>query len=110
MALTDFLQAELLVLVPVLYFIGKTLRFSGVSEKKIPLLLCLVGTLLSSLDIFSICASKNVEIILMALYATLTQGILVAGISVYMDLIPFKIFKDQIQPGSTGKMNNNDLE
>ncbi len=82
----EFLKPELLLLVPVLYFIGQGFKQSeGVKDKYIPLLLSAVGIGLAGLYTLataSIACSKDV---FMALFVGITQGVLAAGMSVYVD-------------------------
>lgn len=83
----EFIKPELLILVPVLYLIGAGIRKSEIANKHIPWILGLVSVVLAGLYIFAsepILSSQNVAI---AVFTAITQGILCAGASVYVNQI-----------------------
>lgn len=78
MDFTKFIKPELLVLVPVLYFIGWILKKTPkVSDWLIPYVLAALGILLSIVYLFT-----TEQPSLQAAFTAVTQGILVAGASV----------------------------
>lgn len=80
----NYVKPELLVLIPVLYFIGMGLKRSqAVADKYIPLLLGGVGILLALLWVLAGSELTGMQDILRAVFAALTQGVLCAGCSVY---------------------------
>lgn len=82
-----FIQPELMVLIPVLYLIGMFLKSSRwVDDRSIPLYLGAVGVILSAAVIFSTRAQNGMNWT-QAIFASLTQGILVAGMAVYTNQI-----------------------
>ena len=82
--LKGFIRPELLVLVPVLYFIGMGLkRARFVPDRWIPVLLGIAGILLATLWL---CAGGERDVLPTA-FAAITQGILCAGASVYINQI-----------------------
>lgn len=85
--LKEFIKPELLVLIPVLYLVGVALKNSQVADKYIPLLLGAVSVILSFLFIGATEAISGWQEILMALFSGLTQGVLCAGASVYVNQI-----------------------
>jgi len=81
----NFIKPELLILIPVLYFIGVAIKNTTlIKDKFIPLILGLIGIILSSLWIL---ATEGTENIYMAIFVAITQGFLCAGASVYINQI-----------------------
>ncbi len=84
--LKSFIRPELLVLIPVLYFIGCGLkRTESIADKKIPMLLGLAGVSLAAVWVAATTAFSGYRDALMAVFAAVTQGILCAGASVYVN-------------------------
>ncbi len=79
----DFIKPELLVLVPVLYFIGLGIKKSSIPNKNIPLFLGIISIFLSTLWVFSTSEINNWQDIANAAFVSITQGILAAGTAVY---------------------------
>lgn len=80
----QYIKPELLVLIPVLYFVGVALKQSqAVKNNKIPLILGGVGVVLASVYVLS----AGVENPAAAVFMGITQGILCAGCSVYVNQI-----------------------
>lgn len=74
---------ELLVLVPVLYFIGMAVKHTEfILDKYIPLLLGFIGIALSVLYVGAVSGISAIGI-----FTAITQGVLVAGASVYVNQI-----------------------
>ena len=85
--LKEFVKPELLILIPVLYIIGVGLKNSIFKDNLIPVILGVVGILLSTIYVFAtgeISGSKDIH---MGIFISLTQGVLVAGCSVYFNQI-----------------------
>lgn len=86
MNLMEFVRPELLVLIPVLYIIGMGLKRSEVVlDKRIPFILGAVGIFLSALYILSTADITGWQSGVLATFTILTQGILTAGASVYVN-------------------------
>lgn len=86
----DFLQyikPELLVLIPVLFLIGIGIKKSNIKDNFIPLILGAIGILLSGLYVFATSEIQGAQAVATALFTAITQGVLVAGASVYTDQI-----------------------
>lgn len=81
----EFIKPELLVLVPVLFFIGEALKNGAFTDKYIPLTLGTISVILCTLWIIG--NSQVRENMFMALFTAITQGILLAGAAVYADQI-----------------------
>lgn len=94
MDFSQYINPELLVLVPVLYLIGVAIKKSAVADKYIPwilggaaIVLCTIYTMATS----DLGTARNV---LLAVFSSLTQGILTAGASVYVNQLVKQSKKD----------------
>lgn len=85
--LKEFVKPELLILIPVLYLIGMGLKKSTVADKYIPLLLGGIGIVLSGLYVFATMGSVSFGGAVLALFTAITQGVLAAGASVFVNQI-----------------------
>lgn len=86
----DFLQyikPELLILIPVLFLIGIAIKKSTIKDTLIPLILGVIGVLLSGLYVFATSEIQGAQAVATAIFTAFTQGVLVAGASVYTDQI-----------------------
>lgn len=81
----EYINTELPVLIPVLYFVGMGLKKSLLADKHIPLVLGLVGILLSGIWRISQGDISGTQSMADALFAVITQGVLAAGGSVYVN-------------------------
>lgn len=84
MDVMNYIKPELLVLVPVLYIIGRGIKKSNVSDNHIPLILGIVSVVLSILWVISTSDIKSWQDVVYAVFTSVTQGILAAGASVYV--------------------------
>lgn len=85
--LKEFVKPELLVLVPVLYLVGAGLKKSELKDKLIPAVLGLAGVLLAAMYIAATGVFAGAQDVIAGAFAALTQGILCAGASVYVNQI-----------------------
>ena len=85
MDVMNFIKPELLILVPVLYIVGLGIKKSNVQDKYIPLILGVVSIFLSTLWVISTSDIKNWQDAVYAVFISITQGILTAGASVYVN-------------------------
>ena len=83
----EFVKPELIILIPVLYIIGIGLKASTVKDKWIPIALGTLGILLSLVYVIATSDLTGVKNLLMAVFTAVTQGVLVAGCSVYFNQI-----------------------
>ena len=82
----EYIKPELLVLVPVLYIIGMGLKKSTYfSDNAIPLILGACGVLLAVVYVTATSEFASWQNGLMAVFTALTQGMLCAGASVYVN-------------------------
>ena len=84
----EFIKPELLVLIPVLYIIGLGFKKTTLlKDKFIPVALGLISIFLTGLYIFATSNITGAKEITMAIFTALTQGVLIAGASVYANQI-----------------------
>lgn len=80
-----YVQPELLSVSVVLYLLGMALEKSRwVPERYIPLVLCLMGVLLCGAWVLSTTVVTNLGSAAMAVFTSIVQGVLVAGLSVFV--------------------------
>lgn len=81
----EYIKPELLVLLPVLWFMGAGFKHSQIiKDKHIPLLLGLSGILLAGVWVLATSQLAGWQDVLLAAFTAATQGILAAGMSVYV--------------------------
>lgn len=86
---TQYIKAELLVLVPVLYFIGLFIKNSElIKNNYIPVILGVLGVALAGLYVV---ATEGVNA--QSIFIAITQGIICAGLAVYGDQVHKQIVK-----------------
>lgn len=86
--IAEFIKPELLILVPVLYFIGMGAKQTTlVKDNHIPMLLGICGIVLAVLWVLGTSNIQTYQEGLIAAFGALTQGILTAGGSVYINQI-----------------------
>lgn len=90
----EYIKTELLVLIPVLYFIGAGLKKSKVADRWIPLALGLVGVILSAVWVLATEDVADISQLAAAVFTAVTQGVLVAGASVYANQIYLQVKKE----------------
>ncbi|MEG1501060.1 MAG: phage holin family protein [Clostridiales bacterium] len=83
----DFIKPELLTLVPVLLIIGKGLKIiKQINNKYIPLILGCIGIFLAIIWVLGTTANiQTLNQAMSGIFIALTQGILCAGASVYVE-------------------------
>lgn len=91
----NYITPELLALVPVMYIIGAGLKKSKIADKFIPVILGAVAVILSGVWVFANCSVSNAQEAAAAVFTAITQGVLVAGASVYVNQIIKQVKKDE---------------
>lgn len=81
----EFIKPELVVLIPVLYLFGSGLKKSDIADKHIPWILGVASVCLCSLFIAATSVVEGWKDALMCIFLGLTQGVLCAGASVYVN-------------------------
>lgn len=84
----NYMKPELIVVAVVLYFVGAGLKKSeAVADKYIPIILGAVGVVLCAIWVLATCPIDTGQNIAMAVFTAIVQGILVAGLSTYVNQI-----------------------
>ncbi|MEG0313695.1 MAG: phage holin family protein [Erysipelotrichaceae bacterium] len=82
-AYLEYIHSELFILIPVLYLIGIALKKTKFKDELIPLTLGIVSIVLCGLYILGSCDLGNCPSMLGMAFTIITQGVLIAGASVY---------------------------
>lgn len=85
MGIKEFIKPELLILIPVLYVVGIGLKKSKLSDTLIPLILGGIAIVLSAAWVIATSDISTLKDVAYALFISVTQGILSAGASVYIN-------------------------
>ncbi len=85
MELKEFIKPDLLILIPVLYVVGIGLKKSKLSDTLIPLVLGGIAIVLSAAWVIATSDISTLKDVAYALFVSVTQGILSAGASVYVN-------------------------
>lgn len=92
----EYIRPELLILIPVLYFVGLGLKNAeAVPDKHIPIILGIFGIFLASLYVVATSAFTSWQSGVMSVFVAATQGILAAGCSVYINQVGKQEGKDE---------------
>ncbi len=91
----NYIKSELLILVPVLYIVGLGLKKSKIPDKWIPFILGITGIVLSVVWVIATTDISGVQEIAWAIFTAVTQGILVAGASVYANQLYIQAKKEE---------------
>ena len=83
--ISGYIKTELLVLVPILWLCGKALKRSTIKNYLIPIILGMGGVALALVYVFSVCECFSPQAVLSCIFAGVTQGLLCAGASVYVN-------------------------
>ena len=92
----NYVKPELIVVAIVLYFIGMGLKQAqALKDKYIPLILGGIGIVLCAIWVFATCPLDSGQNIAMAIFTAIIQGILVAGLSTYVNQIIKQVQKTE---------------
>ena len=84
-ALVNYIKPELLITAVALYFMGIALKeVQAVKDKYIP-----------RIYVFATCSYNTAQDIAMAVFTSMTQGVLVAGLSTYVNQLIKQLEKDE---------------
>ena len=84
--LMNYVKPELLIVAVVLYFLGMWLKqASFIKDKLIPITLGIVGIFVCGIWVCATSQFATPQDVAMAAFASLTQGVLVAGASTYVN-------------------------
>ena len=85
--LKESIKPELFILIPVLYLIGMGIKKSQIADKCIPWLLGVASVVLCTMFISATSTINGWQEALMTIFSGITQGVLCAGASVYVNQI-----------------------
>lgn len=91
----NYIKTELLILVPVLYFIGIGLKKSKLPDKWIPFALGVSAVVLSAIWVIATADISGLQETASAIFTAVTQGVLVAGASVYANQLYIQAKKEE---------------
>lgn len=91
----QYIKPELLILIPVLYIVGVAIKKSDIADKLTPFILGGVSVALSAVWVVANCPISNGAEIATAIFTAITQGILIAGASVYINQLVKQTRKDE---------------
>ena len=84
--LMEYVKPELVILAVVLYLIGIAFKKAGlVKDKYIPAVLGLLGIVFAAMYVFATSRFAGAATILMAIFTSVMQGVLCAGLSTYVN-------------------------
>ena len=93
--LKELIKPELIVLIPVLYLVGVALKKSAVQDRHIPWLLGVCGIVLSTVYLAATADVTGWQGGMMLVFSGITQGILAAGASVYVNQVVKQMGKSE---------------
>ena len=92
----NYIKPELVVVAIVLYFIGMWLKQAVfIKDKYIPLVLGIVGIFVCGIWVMATASFETAQDIALAVFTAIVQGILVAGLSTYVNQIFKQLNKDE---------------
>lgn len=92
----NYVKPELVVVAIVLYFIGMWLKQAAfIKDKYIPLVLGIVGVFVCGIWVMATASFATAQDIALAVFTAIVQGILVAGLSTYVNQIIKQLNKDE---------------
>lgn len=94
--ITNYVKPELVVVAIALYFVGMALKQAQtVKDKYIPLILGGISIAICAMYVFATSSCSTHQDIVMAIFTAITQGILIAGLSTYVNQIVKQANKDE---------------
>ena len=95
MQITDYVKPELIVVALVLYFVGMWIKQSeAVMDRYIPLINGGLG-IVCGIYVLATSTCRSGQEIFMAIFTAITQGILLAGLSTYVNQIIKQIGREE---------------
>lgn len=92
----NYVKPELLVLTIMLYFVGIAMKQSQtIKDKYIPIGLGIIGIFLTGIWVVATCPLGSMQEIAMAVFTAVVQGILVAGLSTYVNQVGKQLKKEE---------------
>ena len=92
----NYVKPELIVVAFVLYFVGMWLKQGAfVKDKYIPLALGIMGIIVGGIWVLATASFATSQDIALAIFTAIVQGILVAGLSTYVNQIFKQLNKEE---------------
>ena len=92
----NYVKPELLIVAIVLYFLGTWLKKAAfMKDKYIPLVLGIVGIFVCGIWVMATASFATGQDIALAVFTAIVQGILVAGLSTYVNQIFKQLNKEE---------------
>ena len=92
----NYVKPELIVAAIVLYFIGMAIKQSEtIADKYIPSILGIIGIVICGIYVVATCDLKGTQNIAMSIFTAIVQGILVAGLSNYVNQLIKQMNKNE---------------
>lgn len=92
----NYVKPELLIVTAVLYFTGIGIKKTEyMKDKYIPMFLGVAGIVICGIWVFATCDCSGAQNIAMAVFTAIVQGILVAGLSTYINQIFKQLNKEE---------------
>lgn len=91
----EYIKTELLILIPVLYIVGIGLKKSRLPDKWIPAILGLASITLSATFVLASSEISTLAEVAQAFFTAVTQGVLAAGASVYVNQLCVQSKKEE---------------
>lgn len=92
----NYVKPELIVVAIVLYFLGMWLKQAAfIKDKHIPLVLGIVGIFVCGIWVMATASFATGQDIALAVFTAIVQGILVAGLSTYVNQIFKQLNKEE---------------
>lgn len=86
--LKEYIKPELIVVAIVLYFVGMGIKNTElIKDKYIPVILGVLGVIISAIYIIATSTISGYQGVLTVIFTAIVQGILVAGVAVYVNQI-----------------------
>lgn len=92
----NYIKPELIVVAIALYFLGLWLRQAAfIKDKYIPLVLGIVGIFVCGIWVMATATFATGQDIALAVFTAIVQGVLVAGLSTYVNQFIKQLRKDE---------------
>ena len=92
----NYIKPELMIVAIVLYFLGMWFKQAAfLKDKYIPLVLGVLGIFICGLWVASVHQFEDAQAAFSGIFAAVTQGILVAGLSTYVNQIIKQLNKNE---------------
>lgn len=102
----NYVKPELIVVAIVLYFIGMAVKQSEtIADKYIPSILGIAGIVICGIYVVATCTIGTGQDIAMALFTAIVQGILVAGLSNYVNQLTSRVERKSNYDRADSKRN-----